>query len=80
MTSESGAPSASRRVFLAGTGAAAGAASVAALLGGPLAEAARAAEPGSSLPNYAPVPKSALGPRSTPTAISSARSRVTCTG
>jgi glyoxylase-like metal-dependent hydrolase (beta-lactamase superfamily II) len=62
MTGESGKPPASRRGFLAGTGAAAGAAAVAALLGGPLAEAARAAEPGSSLPNYAPVPKSALGP------------------
>ncbi len=58
----SGVSPASRRAFLTGTGAAAGAAAVAALLGGPLAEAARAAEPGSSLPSYAPVPKSALGP------------------
>jgi hypothetical protein len=62
MRAESGVSPASRRAFLAGTGAAAGAAAVAALLGGPLAEAARAAEPGGSLPNYAPVPKSALGP------------------
>ena len=59
---DSGVSPASRRAFLAGTGAAAGVAAVAALLGGPLAGAARAAEPGSSLPNYAPVPKSALGP------------------
>jgi glyoxylase-like metal-dependent hydrolase (beta-lactamase superfamily II) len=59
---ESRVSPASRRAFLAGTGAAAGAAAVAALLGGPLAEGARAAEPRGSLPNYAPVPKSALGP------------------
>ena len=49
---------ASRRAFLAGTGAAAGAPAVVALLGGPLTGAARAAEPGGSLPSYAPVPKS----------------------
>jgi glyoxylase-like metal-dependent hydrolase (beta-lactamase superfamily II) len=62
MGAESGVSPTSRRAFLAGTGAAAGAAAVAALLGGPLAESARAAEPGSQLPDYAPVPKSALGP------------------
>jgi glyoxylase-like metal-dependent hydrolase (beta-lactamase superfamily II) len=63
MTGEPAGPSASRRAFLAGTGAAAGAAAVAGLVGGPPAGRARAAEPGSSLPGYAPVPASALGPK-----------------
>jgi glyoxylase-like metal-dependent hydrolase (beta-lactamase superfamily II) len=62
MTGESGAPPASRRAFLAGTGAVAGAAAVAALTGGPLAQPARAAEVGGRSSGYAPVPKSALGP------------------
>jgi glyoxylase-like metal-dependent hydrolase (beta-lactamase superfamily II) len=62
MGAESGVPPASRRAFLAGTGATAGAAAVAALLGGPLAESARAAAPGCPPAGYAPVPKSALGP------------------
>ena len=59
---ESGTPSVRRRAVLTGVGAAAIAPAAAALLGGPLAEGARAAEPGSSLPNYAPIPKRALGP------------------
>jgi glyoxylase-like metal-dependent hydrolase (beta-lactamase superfamily II) len=59
---ESGVPSAGRRAFLAGAGAAAVVPAAAALLGGPLAKTASAAEPGSSLPNYAPVPARALGP------------------
>jgi glyoxylase-like metal-dependent hydrolase (beta-lactamase superfamily II) len=62
MTGDSRAGPASRRAFLAGTGAAAGAAAVAGLLGGPLAGTASAAEPGGRLPNFAPVPKRALGP------------------
>jgi glyoxylase-like metal-dependent hydrolase (beta-lactamase superfamily II) len=63
MTGESGAPSASRRAFLAGTGAAAGATAAAGLLGGPLAGTAEAAPPG--FPphrEFAPIPQSALGP------------------
>ena len=59
MTAESAKPPASRRTFLAGTGAAAAAA---ALLGGPLAGTARAAGPASPPGQFAPVPKSALGP------------------
>jgi glyoxylase-like metal-dependent hydrolase (beta-lactamase superfamily II) len=54
-------PPGSRRAFLAGTGAVAGAAAVAGLAVGPLAQRARAAEPGDA-PSYAPVPKGALGP------------------
>jgi glyoxylase-like metal-dependent hydrolase (beta-lactamase superfamily II) len=53
---------ASRRAFLAGTGAAAGAAAVAALGAGPLAQRARATEADGTLPSYAPIPESALGP------------------
>jgi glyoxylase-like metal-dependent hydrolase (beta-lactamase superfamily II) len=53
---------ASRRAFLAGTGVAAGAAAVAALGAGPLAQRARAAEADGTLPSYAPIPESALGP------------------
>jgi glyoxylase-like metal-dependent hydrolase (beta-lactamase superfamily II) len=63
MTGESGAPSASRRTFLAGTGAAAGATAVAGLLVGPLSGTAGAAQ--SACPperKFAPIPKSALGP------------------
>ena len=59
MTAESARPPASRRTFLAGTGAAAAAA---ALLGGPLAGTARAAGPVSPPGHFAPVPQSALGP------------------
>ena len=59
MTAESAKPPASRRTFLAGTGAAAAAA---ALLGGPLAGTARAAGPVSPPGQFAPVPQSALGP------------------
>jgi glyoxylase-like metal-dependent hydrolase (beta-lactamase superfamily II) len=62
MSAGSGRPPTSRRAFLTGTGAAAGAAAVAGLLGGPLAQTARAAERGGPLPSYAPIPKSALGP------------------
>ena len=62
MTGESGPPSASRRTFLAGTGAAAAGATAAALIGGPLAGTAAAAQPGCPPGNYAPIPKSALGP------------------
>ena len=62
MSSEPGLPPASRRAFLAGTGAAAGAAAVAGLVGGPLAATARAAQLGCPPASYAPVPKSALGP------------------
>jgi glyoxylase-like metal-dependent hydrolase (beta-lactamase superfamily II) len=62
MSAGSARPPASRRAFLTGTGAAAGAAAVAGLLGGPLAATARAAEHGGPLPSYAPIPKSALGP------------------
>ena len=62
MTGESGAPPASRRAFLAGTGAAAAGATAAALLGGPLAGTASAAVPGCPPGNFAPVPKRALGP------------------
>jgi glyoxylase-like metal-dependent hydrolase (beta-lactamase superfamily II) len=57
MTGESGAPPASRRTFLAGTGAAA-----AALLGGPLAGTASAAGPDCPPGQFAPIPESALGP------------------
>src|SRR5690348_8031101 len=59
MTAESAKPPASRRTFLAGTGAAAAAA---ALLGGPLAGTARAAGPVCPPGQFAPVPQSALGP------------------
>lgn len=63
MTAESGAPSASRRTFLAGTGAAAAGATAAALLGGPLAGTAGAAQPACPPDKkFAPIPKSALGP------------------
>jgi glyoxylase-like metal-dependent hydrolase (beta-lactamase superfamily II) len=62
MTGESGVPPASRRAFLAGTGAAAGVTAVAGLLGGPLAGTAGAAELGSLSPTFAPVPERALGP------------------
>jgi glyoxylase-like metal-dependent hydrolase (beta-lactamase superfamily II) len=62
MTGESGARSASRRAFLAGTGAAAAVGGAAALLGGPLAGTAAAAQPGCPPGTYAPIPKSALGP------------------
>jgi glyoxylase-like metal-dependent hydrolase (beta-lactamase superfamily II) len=62
MTAESGAPSASRRTFLAGTGAAAAGTAAAALLGGPLAGTARAAGPGCPPGDFAPIPKRALGP------------------
>ena len=62
MGAGSGRPPASRRAFLAGTGAVAGAAAMAALAGGPLADRARAAEAGCPPASYAPVPKSALGP------------------
>jgi glyoxylase-like metal-dependent hydrolase (beta-lactamase superfamily II) len=62
MTAESGAPSASRRAFLAGTGAAAAGATAAALLGGPLAGTARAAGSGCPPGTFAPIPESALGP------------------
>ena len=61
-TGDSGPPSASRRAFIAGTGAAAVGATAAALLGGPLAGTAAAAEPGCPAGTYAPIPKSALGP------------------
>ncbi|KUJ38613.1 MBL fold metallo-hydrolase [Streptomyces sp. MI02-2A] len=53
-------PSTSRRSFLARTAAVAAVPSVAALTEGALAEPAAAAE--TTLPDYAPVPKSALGP------------------
>jgi len=56
-TGESGAPPASRRTFLAGTGAAAVGATAAALLGGPLAGTASAAGSDCSPGNFAPVPK-----------------------
>src|SRR5689334_1143414 len=59
MTAESAKPPASRRTFLAGTGAAAAAA---ALLGGPLAGTARAAGPVCPPGQFAPVPTRALGP------------------
>jgi glyoxylase-like metal-dependent hydrolase (beta-lactamase superfamily II) len=59
MTAESAKPPASRRTFLAGTGAAAAAA---ALAGGPLAGTARAVGPVSPPGQFAPVPKRALGP------------------
>jgi glyoxylase-like metal-dependent hydrolase (beta-lactamase superfamily II) len=59
MTAESAKPPASRRTFLAGTGAAAAAA---ALLGGPLAGTARAAGPACPPGQFAPVPTRALGP------------------
>jgi hypothetical protein len=49
MRAQSGVSPASRRAFLAGTGAAAGAAAVAGLVGGPLAGAARAADPGTPM-------------------------------
>lgn len=62
MTGESGARSASRRAFLAGTGAAAAVGGAAALLGGPLAGTAAAAQPVSPPGIYAPIPESALGP------------------
>jgi len=62
MSAGSGRPPTSRRVFLAGTGAAAGAAAVAGLFGGPLAETARAGSPGGSLPSYAPIPNSLVKP------------------
>jgi glyoxylase-like metal-dependent hydrolase (beta-lactamase superfamily II) len=63
MSSEPGAPRASRRAFLAGTGAAAAGATTAALLGGPLAGTAEAAPPGfPPRRQFAPIPKSALGP------------------
>src|SRR5690348_18323665 len=58
MTAESAKPPASRRTFLAGTGAAAAAA---ALLGGPLAGTARAAGPVCPPGPFAPGPTSALG-------------------
>jgi hypothetical protein len=62
---ESGAPPASCRAFLAGMGVAAAGTAGAALLGGPLAGTAQAAQ--ADCPpdkKFAPVPKSALGPRS----------------
>ena len=61
---ESGAPPASCRAFLAGTGAAAAGAAGAALLGGPLAGTAQAAQPACPPDKQAPIPESALGPRS----------------
>ena len=60
MTAESAKPPASRRTFLAGTGAAA--AGTAALLGGPLAGTARAAGPVCPPGQFAPVPTRALVP------------------
>ena len=62
MTAESAKPSASRRTFLAGTGAAAAGTAAAALLGGPLAGTAQAAGPVCPPGQFAPVPKRALGP------------------
>jgi glyoxylase-like metal-dependent hydrolase (beta-lactamase superfamily II) len=62
MTAESAKPPASRRTFLAGTGAAAAGTAAAALLGGPLAGTARAAGPVCPPGQFAPVPKRALGP------------------
>ena len=62
MTAESAKPPASRRIFLAGTGAAAAGTAAAALLDGPLAGTARAAEPVCPPGQFAPVPKRALGP------------------
>ena len=62
MTGESGTPPASRRTFLAGTGAAAVIPAAAALLGGPLAGTAGAAQLGGPPGKFAPVPKRALGP------------------
>jgi len=62
MTAESAKPPASRRTFLAGTGAAAAGTAAAALLGGPLTGTARAAGPVCPPGQFAPVPKRALGP------------------
>ena len=62
MTAEAGAPPASRRAFLAGTGAAAAGVAAAGLLGGPLTGTARAAGPVCPPGNFAPIPGSALGP------------------
>jgi glyoxylase-like metal-dependent hydrolase (beta-lactamase superfamily II) len=62
MTGESSEPPASRRAFLAGTGAVAAGTAAAALLGGPLAGTARAAVSGCPPGNFAPIPKRALGP------------------
>src|SRR5216683_2879052 len=62
MTAESAKPPASRRIFLAGTGAAAAGTAAAALLDGPLAGTARAAGPVCPPGQFAPVPKRALGP------------------
>src|SRR5258708_27302037 len=61
MAVESGAPGTRRRTFLTAAAAAALGPAAAALLGGPLASMASAAN-ANNLPDFAPVPAEAFGP------------------
>ena len=61
--STSGASATSRRSFLTGTAAVVGASSIAAVMPSALAESASAGTASApALPDYAPVPRSSLGP------------------